>query len=53
VEDSTRILDLSLLSFLSEEWQTGQGQAIMGTPLLVPEPRKLIFREGDSTCKNN
>jgi hypothetical protein len=47
------MLDLSLLSFLSEEWQTAQGHAIMGTPLLVPEPKKLILREGNSTCKNN
>jgi hypothetical protein len=47
------MLDLSLLSFLSAEWQTGQGQAIIGTPLLVPEPRNVIFREGNSTRKNN
>ena len=25
---------------------TGQGQAIIGTPLLVPVPRKVIFKEG-------
>jgi hypothetical protein len=42
--DSTRILLLSLLSFLFVEVQTLQEQAIIGTPLLVPEPKKLIRR---------
>jgi hypothetical protein len=52
VADSTNILDRNRLSFLSAEWQTAQGQAIMGTPLLVPDPRKLIFIEGNCTVKN-
>jgi hypothetical protein len=50
-EDSTNMLDRRRLSFLSVEWQTGHGQAIIGTPLLVPEPKKLIFNWGD-TNKN-
>jgi hypothetical protein len=52
VEDSTKMLDRRRLSFLSAEWQTGQGQAIIGTPALVPEPRKVIFIEGNCTDKN-
>jgi len=34
------------LSLLLAEVQTSQSQAIMGTPLLVPLPRKVILRGG-------
>ena len=44
--DCTRILLRSLLSFLSLEVHTTQLQAIMGTPLLVPVPRNVIFSDG-------
>jgi hypothetical protein len=40
------MLGRSRLSFLSVEVQTSQSQPIMGTPLLVPEPKKVILREG-------
>jgi hypothetical protein len=40
------ILGLNRLSFLSVEVQTSQSHAIIGTPLLVPVPRKVILREG-------
>jgi hypothetical protein len=40
------MLGRNRLSFLSGEVHTSQLQAIMGTPLLVPEPRKVILREG-------
>ena len=34
------------LSFVFVEVQTLQWQAIIGTPLLVPVPRKVILRAG-------
>jgi hypothetical protein len=40
------MLERSRLSLLSLEVQTAQLQAIIGTPLLVPVPRKVILREG-------
>jgi hypothetical protein len=40
------MLLLKRLSFLSNDWQTGHVHAIIGTPLLVPEPKKVIFNEG-------
>jgi hypothetical protein len=40
------MLDLKRLSFLSGELHTGQSQAIMGTPPLVPVPKKVIFNGG-------
>jgi len=46
VDDCTSILERSRLSFLSVDVHTAQSQAIIGTPLLVPVPRKVILREG-------
>jgi len=46
--DCTRILDRSRLSFLLAEVHTSQLQAIIGTPLLVPVPRKVIFNGGQN-----
>jgi len=46
---STKMLLLKRLSFLLAEWQTSQGHAIMGTPLLVPVPRNVIFKGGECT----
>jgi hypothetical protein len=46
VADSTSMLERKRLSFLSFEVHTSQSQAIIGTPLLVPVPRKVIFKEG-------
>jgi hypothetical protein len=40
------MLERSRLSLLSVELQTIQSQPIMGTPLLVPVPRKVIFNDG-------
>jgi hypothetical protein len=40
------MLERSRLSFVSVELHTAQGHAIMGTPLLVPVPRKVILSEG-------
>ena len=40
------MLLLSLLSFVLVDEQTVQPQAIIGTPLLVPVPKKVIFKEG-------
>jgi hypothetical protein len=40
------MLERKRLSFLSVEVHTSQSQAIIGTPLLVPVPRKVIFNEG-------
>jgi hypothetical protein len=34
------------LSFLSVEVQTSQSHPIIGTPLLVPVPKKIIFSRG-------
>jgi len=48
VSDSTRMLLRSRLSFTSSDLQTGQLQAIMGTPLLVPVPRKVILSGGQN-----
>jgi hypothetical protein len=36
----------SRLSFSLEEVQTAQSHAIMGTPLLVPVPRKVMVSGG-------
>jgi hypothetical protein len=38
------------LSFLSEEVQTGHSQPIIGTPLLVPVPKKVILSGGYDTA---
>jgi len=38
------------LSFLSVDVQTSQSQPIMGTPLLVPVPRKVILIGGYATA---
>jgi hypothetical protein len=43
------MLGLNLLSFLSVDVQTSQSHAIIGTPALVPEPRKVILRGGQVT----
>jgi hypothetical protein len=40
------MLERNLLSLLSGEEQTSQPQATMGTPLLVPVPRKVILSGG-------
>ena len=40
------MLERSRLSFGSVEAQTAQGQATMGTPVLVPVPKKVIFKGG-------
>jgi len=42
----TIILLRKRLSFLSAELQTAQLQAIMGTPLLVPVPKKVMVSGG-------
>jgi hypothetical protein len=47
--DSTKMLLRKRLSFLSGEVHTAHSQAIIGTPLLVPVPRKVILREGELT----
>ena len=36
----------SRLSLLSVDAHTAQGQAIIGTPVLVPVPKKVIFNGG-------
>jgi hypothetical protein len=36
----------SRLSFLSVDAHIAQGQAIIGTPVLVPVPRNVIFKDG-------
>jgi hypothetical protein len=36
----------SRLSFLSFDVQTSHEHAIMGTPLLVPEPRNVMVNSG-------
>jgi len=43
------ILDRRRLSFLSGDVHTSQLQPIMGTPLLVPVPRNVIFKGGHCT----
>jgi hypothetical protein len=40
------------LSFSSADVHTSQSHAIMGTPALVPLPKKIIVREGYATIKN-
>lgn len=49
---STRMLLRSLLSLGSVELQTGQLQAIIGTPLLVPVPKNVICKDGQNMCKS-
>ena len=49
---STMMLLLSRLSLELEEMQTSQLQAIMGTPLLVPEPRIVTVIEGCAIIVN-
>ena len=46
VSDSSKMLERRRLSFLSGEVHTSQEQATMGTPLLVPVPRKVILSCG-------
>jgi hypothetical protein len=46
VPDSTIMLGRKRLSFASFEVHTSQVHAIMGTPVLVPVPRKVILRAG-------
>jgi len=46
------MLLLKRLSLGSEEVQTSQSQAIMGTPLLVPVPKNVICNEEECTCKS-
>jgi hypothetical protein len=43
------MLDRSLLSLLSADEHISQSQPIIGTPLLVPVPRKVIFNDGANT----
>src|SRR5579859_120593 len=52
VGDWTRMLERSLLSLASVEAHTSQGHATMGTPVLVPVPRKVIFNGGFFTGVN-
>jgi hypothetical protein len=47
--DCTRMLVRRRLSFLSADVHTAQGQPIMGMPVLVPVPRKVIFSGGCCT----
>jgi hypothetical protein len=46
------MLGRNRLSFASVDVQTSQLQAIIGTPVLVPVPRKVVLREGYATAKN-
>jgi len=46
------MLGRSRLSFASEDVQTSQSQAIIGTPLLVPVPRKVMVRGGYATTES-
>jgi len=46
VGDCTIMLGLSRVSFSSGEVHISQSQATIGTPALVPEPRKVILRGG-------
>ena len=49
---STNILLRRRLSFLSEDVHTSHGHAIIGTPLLVPVPKNVIFKGGQyMKCK--
>jgi hypothetical protein len=47
--DSTRMLVRKRLSFLLEDVHTMQLHPIIGIPLLVPVPKKVIFNKGQST----
>jgi hypothetical protein len=49
VGDCTRILQRNLLSLGFTELQTSQGQAIIGTPLLVPVPSNVMVSGGYDT----
>ena len=49
--DCTMMLLRNRLSRRSAEAQTSQGQAIMGTPLLVPVPKNVIVRGGIVTAQ--
>jgi len=40
------MLERKRLSFTSVDRQTSQSQATMGTPVLVPVPRKVMVKEG-------
>jgi len=51
VGDSTRMLERNLLSFGFDEVQTAQEQPIIGIPVLVPVPRKVIFKVGEATAQ--
>src|SRR5665213_625398 len=42
----------SLLSFSLSEEQTSQSQPIIGTPPLVPVPKKVILRSGYATFQS-
>lgn len=44
------MLDRNRLSFGSGEVHTSQSHPIMGTPLLVPVPRKVMVRGGQVTA---
>ena len=46
VDDSMRILERRRLSFLFADVHILHVQAIIGTPLLVPVPKNVIFKEG-------
>jgi hypothetical protein len=46
------MLGRNRVSFLSVEVHTSQSQATIGTPALVPEPRKVILSGGQVTSKN-
>jgi hypothetical protein len=52
VELSTKILLRKRLSFASADTQTLQSQATIGTPLLVPVPKNVIFNGGHCTIQN-
>src|SRR5690606_28379812 len=51
VADLTRMLERSLLSFLSFEVHTSQLQPIIGIPPLVPVPRYVMVSEGYATLQ--
>jgi len=42
----TKMLLRSRLSFELYEWHTSHGHAIIGTPLLVPVPKKVMVSGG-------
>jgi hypothetical protein len=49
VADSTSTLQRRRLSFGLADVHTGHPQAIIGTPVLVPVPSKVIFKGGQVT----